>query len=117
MKEHIAKQLCWKSSLTLSLLLGATLLLDIFNRSFREKVHKHEQINPIRPGEGGEGVGAESARVLFSLRELPCYLSNTYEILPLLQKFHGEQNSELVAMATRFSTSCLVKSQEIVNFS
>ena len=45
----------------------------------------------ICPGGGG---GAESARADFNLRELPCYLSNTYETLPLLLKFTGEQVSE-----------------------
>ena len=45
--------------------------------------------NPIRPG--GRGGGAESARANFNLRELPCYLSNIYKILPLLPKFIGEQ--------------------------
>ena len=30
---------------------------------------------------GGGGVGVPA---LFKLRELPCYLSSTYEILPLL---------------------------------
>ena len=39
---------------------------------------------------GGGGGGAESARADFNLRELPCYLSNTYETLPLLLKFIGE---------------------------
>ena len=35
----------------------------------------------------------ESARADFNLRELPCYLSNTYETLPLLRKFIGKQDS------------------------
>ena len=39
------------------------------------------------PKGGGGGGGAESARAGFNLRELPCYLSNTYETLPLLLKF------------------------------
>ena len=44
-------------------------------------------------GTGGEGGRAESARAGFNLRELPCYLSNTYEILPLkLLKFIGEKD-------------------------
>ena len=43
--------------------------------------------NPIRPR--GE---AESARADFNLPELPCYLSKTYEILPLLLKFIGKQD-------------------------
>ena len=34
----------------------------------------------------------ESASADFNLRELPCYLSNTSEILPLLLKFIGEQD-------------------------
>ena len=42
---------------------------------------------------GGGGGGAESARVDFNLRELPCYSGNTYEILPLLLKFIGKQDS------------------------
>ena len=63
-------------------------------------------VNPIRPGRGGGG-GAKSARSGFNLRELPCYLSNTYEILPLLLKFIGEQG--FVVMATRFLTPYLVK--------
>ena len=37
--------------------------------------------------------GAESARADFNLRELTCYLSNTYETLPLLLKFIEEQDS------------------------
>ena len=40
----------------------------------------------------GGGGGGGSARADFNLRELPCYLSNTYEILPLLLKFIGEQD-------------------------
>ena len=44
---------------------------------------------PIWPGGGGGG----SARADFNLRELPCYLSNTYETLPLLLEIIGEQNS------------------------
>ena len=32
-------------------------------------------------------------RADFNLRELPCYLSNTYEILLLMLKFIGEQDS------------------------
>ena len=47
-------------------------------------------LNPIWPGDGG---GGGSARADFNLRELPCYLSNTNEILPLLLKFIGEQDS------------------------
>ena len=43
-------------------------------------------LNPIWAG------GAESARADFNLRELPCYLSITYEILPLLLKFIEEQD-------------------------
>ena len=49
-------------------------------------------LNRIRTG-GGGGRGAESARADFNLRENPCYLSNTYETLPLLLKFIGEQDS------------------------
>ena len=66
-------------------------------------------------GQGGEG--AESARAHFNFQELPCYLSNSYEILALLIKIIREQDFvkkklswvQLVAMATRFSTPCLVK--------
>ena len=63
-------------------------------------------------------AGGGSVRADFNFRKLPCYLSNTYEMLPLLLKFNiGEQNSwknilsrvSLVAMATRFLTPCLVK--------
>ena len=51
--------------------------------------------NPIPPGGcgGGGGGGAESARADFNFRELPWYLSNTYQIWPLLLKFIGEQDS------------------------
>ena len=45
-------------------------------------------INSNQPGEGGR----ETTRTDFSLREIPCYLSNTNEILPLLQQFIGEQD-------------------------
>ena len=41
----------------------------------------------------GGGGGAESARADFNLQELPCYISKTYNILPLLLKFIGEQDS------------------------
>ena len=34
----------------------------------------------------------EGAHADFNLRELPCYLSNTYEILLLSLKFIGEQD-------------------------
>ena len=43
----------------------------------------------------------ESARADFNLRELPCYLSNTYKILPLLQKF--------IYWRTRFGKKKIVK--------
>ena len=50
----------------------------------------YQIFNPIQPGAwGGE---AESAPADFILRELPCYLSNTYETLPLLLKFTVEQD-------------------------
>ena len=50
--------------------------------------------NPTGPGMGGGGGrGAESARADFNLRELPCYLSNNYETLPLLLKYIWEQDS------------------------
>ena len=42
---------------------------------------------------GYERGVVETARADFNLRELPCYLSNTYETLPLLLKFIGEQGS------------------------
>ena len=48
-------------------------------------------INPIRPGVGGGGGG--SSRSNFNLRELPCYLNNTYETLPLLLNFIEGQDS------------------------
>ena len=52
-------------------------------------------INPIRPGGGrgggGGGTGSKSVRADFNLRELPCYLSNPCETLPLLLTFIGEQ--------------------------
>ena len=38
-------------------------------------------------GGGVEGGGSGSARADFNLRELPCYLSYTYDTLPLLLKF------------------------------
>ena len=37
--------------------------------------------------------GAESARADFNHRELPCYLSNSYETLPLSLQFIGDQDS------------------------
>ena len=46
--------------------------------------------NPIRPG--GGGGRAESARADFNFQKLPWYLSNTYQIWPLLLKFIGEQD-------------------------
>ena len=76
---------------------------------------------PDQPHAAGGGCGvweeSESARADFNLRELPSYLSNTYEILPLLLKCIGEQDFfksfmsrvYLVAMAIRFSTPRLVK--------
>ena len=43
---------------------------------------------------GGVGVGgAESARADFYFRELPWYLSNTYQMWPPLLNFIGEQDS------------------------
>ena len=47
-------------------------------------------LNPIPPG--GEG-GAESARADFNFRELPWYLSDTYQMWSLLLKCIGEQDS------------------------
>ena len=38
-----------------------------------------KHFNPIRPREGGGGARAD-----FNFRELLCYLSNTYEMLPNL---------------------------------
>ena len=72
--------------------------------------------NPISAGRGGGG-GTESARADFNFRELPLYLSNTNQMWPLLLKFIGEQDSgknfasrvSHVAMATTFSTPCLLK--------
>ena len=52
--------------------------------------------NPIPPGGGGgggRGGAAESARADFNFRELPWYVSNTYQMWPLLPKFIGEQDS------------------------
>ena len=49
-----------------------------------------------REGGRGGGGGAESARADFNLRELPCCLSNSYDILPLLLKSIGEQDSVTV---------------------
>ena len=37
--------------------------------------------------------GVESARADFNFQELPCYLGITYEILPLLLKSIGKQDS------------------------
>ena len=55
-------------------------------------------INPIPPEGGGGGGGgvwvAESARADFNFRELPWYLSNTYQMWPLLLKFIEKQDSE-----------------------
>ena len=42
-------------------------------------------------GPGGGGGGGGSAD--FNLREIPCYLNNTYKTLPFLLKFIGEQDS------------------------
>ena len=55
--------------------------------AYLEMTDCHGSINPNRPGEGmgGGGGGAESARADFRPS------SNTYEILPLLLKFIGEQ--------------------------
>ena len=47
-------------------------------------------INSIWPA---GGRGGEIARTDFNLRELPCYLSNTYDTLPPLLKFIEEQDS------------------------
>ena len=38
------------------------------------------------------GGGGICPRADFNLRELPCYLSNTYQVLPLLLKVIGEQD-------------------------
>ena len=42
---------------------------------------------------GGGGAGVESVRADFNFRELPWYLSNTYQMWPLLLEFVGEQDS------------------------
>ena len=42
------------------------------------------------PGGGG---GRESVCADFNFRELPCYLSNTFEMLPLRLKFIRKQDS------------------------
>ena len=47
------------------------------------------RIRQCLPGGGEEG----SARANFNFRELPWYLSNTYQMWPLLLKFIGEQDS------------------------
>ena len=68
-----------------------------WDRSGRRTVRSFwsgESLYPIRDGVWGEGGGeAESARADFYFRELPCYLSNSYETLPLLPKSIGEQDS------------------------
>ena len=46
-----------------------------------------------KPYSTGGGGGAESAHADFNFRELPSYLSNTYQMWPLLLKFIGVQNS------------------------
>ena len=53
------------------------------------------QFNPIRPRDGGGGRGGEgdSVHADFNFRELPCYLSNTYDTLLISLKFIGEQDS------------------------
>ena len=38
--------------------------------------------------------GTESDRAEFNLQELPCYLTNTYKLLPVLLKFIREYDSE-----------------------
>ena len=70
---------------------------------------------------GGEGGGGgreeESARADFNFREIPWYLSNTNQMWQLLLKSIGEQDFgknfasrvSYVAMATTFSTPCLLK--------
>ena len=50
-------------------------------------------LNPICTGGGGGGGDAQAD---FQFRKLPCYLSNTDEMLLLLLKFIGEQDSEKV---------------------
>ena len=52
------------------------------------------RLRPSRLTVSGPGRrGVESARTDFKFRELAWNLSNTYEILPLLLKFIGEQDS------------------------
>ena len=51
---------------------------------------KLNEIKPYRLGAGGGGGG--SARADSNLRNLPCYLSNTCEILSLLLNIFGEQD-------------------------
>ena len=46
------------------------------------------RVNRTPPAWGEE----ESARADFNLREHPCFLNNTYEILSLLLKLIGEQD-------------------------
>ena len=51
--------------------------------SYNKPVLMLNELNP----EAGEG--AESARADFNLRELPCYLRNTYEMFSLLLRFRN----------------------------
>ena len=53
----------------------------------QHNTHHTTPFNPIRLEDGG------SARADFNFRELPLYLSNTYQMWPLLLKFIGEQDS------------------------
>ena len=50
---------------------------------------------PVGGGGGGRGEGGwqeGSACADFNLQELPCYLSNTHQILPISLQFIGEQD-------------------------
>ena len=71
--------------------------ISTLNRGDEERWRDKVRLNPIRPG--GGGGGAESARTNFNLRELLCYLSNTYKTLPLALKFIGEQDSEKIFLS------------------
>ena len=57
------------------------------------------RLTPIRPGGMGEGGGAESARSDFNFRELPCYLSKSYQMLPLVL---------ILSLNTNKSIFCLI---------
>ena len=70
--------------------------MDVQLCDFQSEEKKLPDFLTLSGPEGGwdKGAGgAECTRAHFNLRELPCYLSNTYETLPFLLKFIGEQDS------------------------